>query len=67
MDATGSATALSVRPISASEHLGFIDAQPSASFLETPGWGSVKSEWRHQSIGWFREDVLVGAGLVLYR
>jgi lipid II:glycine glycyltransferase (peptidoglycan interpeptide bridge formation enzyme) len=38
------------------------------SFLQTPAWGEVKSEWRRESIGWFdaRGD-LVGAALVLYR
>ena len=24
------------------------------SFLQTPAWGRVKSEWRHESIGFFR-------------
>ena len=67
MDLPGSSTALSVRPITAEEHLDFINAQPSASFLQTPAWGLVKSEWRHESLGWFRDNALVGAGLVLYR
>ena len=26
----------------------------SASFLQTPAWGAVKSEWRRESLGWFR-------------
>ena len=40
----------------------------SASFLQTPAWGAVKSEWRRESLGWFDGDgELVGAGLVLYR
>ena len=41
----------------------------SASFLQTPAWGEVKSEWRRESIGWSRSgsDELVGVGLVLYR
>ena len=56
-----------VRTISAAEHLGFIDAQPSASFLQTPAWGEVKSQWRRESIGWCRGSELVGVGLVLYR
>ncbi len=56
-----------VRTISSTEHLAFIAAQPSASFLQTPAWGQVKSEWRNESIGWFRDGALVGAGLVLYR
>ena len=63
----GSSTALSVRPITAEEHLGLIAARSSASFLQTPAWGAVKSEWTHESVGWFRDGALVGAGLVLYR
>ena len=64
---TGSSTALSVRPIPAAEHLAYIASQPSASFLQTPAWGSVKTEWKHQSIGWFRDGTLVGVALVLSR
>ncbi len=60
-------SAFDVRPISAGDHLAFLQAQPSASFLQTPAWGEVKSEWRHESIGWYDGDALVGAGLVLYR
>lgn len=59
--------ALSVRPISAEEHLAFIDRQPSVSFLQTPAWGRVKREWRSESLGWFDGGSLVGAGLVLHR
>jgi lipid II:glycine glycyltransferase (peptidoglycan interpeptide bridge formation enzyme) len=58
---------LSVRPIPPSEHLAFVAEQRSASFLQTPAWGAVKSEWRRESLGWFRDGRLVGAGLVLYR
>jgi vancomycin resistance protein VanK len=56
-----------VRTITSSEHRAFIDRQGSASFLQTPAWGRVKSEWRHESIGWFKGGDIVGAGLVLYR
>ena len=58
---------LSVRTTSAEQHLAFVRAQRSASFLQTPAWGRVKSEWRHESLGWYAGDELVGAGLVLYR
>ncbi|HET7734928.1 MAG TPA: peptidoglycan bridge formation glycyltransferase FemA/FemB family protein [Nocardioidaceae bacterium] len=60
-------TPLAVRTITPEEHLGFIREVGSASFLQTPAWGEVKSEWRRESIGWFRDDELVGVGLVLYR
>lgn len=58
---------LSVREISATEHLAYVAAQPSASFLQTPAWGQVKAEWRRESIGFIRDGELVGAALVLYR
>ncbi|MFJ8536896.1 lipid II:glycine glycyltransferase FemX [Streptomyces sp. NPDC093591] len=58
---------LVVRPISAAEHLVFVRAQRSVSFLQTPAWGRVKTEWRSESLGWFDGLRLVGAGLVLHR
>ena len=63
-----------MRPISAADHLAFLRSQPSASFLQTPAWAEVKSEWGHESLGWFRRDNgssaderMIGAGLALYR
>ena len=51
-----------------SEHLAFVEGRRSASFLQTPAWGAVKSEWRRESIGWRDPDgALVGAALVLHR
>jgi vancomycin resistance protein VanK len=72
---------LTVRTITPEEHLEFIRKQRSASFLQTPAWAAVKSEWRAESLGWFDpltgsgtgEDgsgsggQLVGVALVLYR
>jgi vancomycin resistance protein VanK len=70
---------LAVRTIDADQHLAFVRSRRSASFLQVPAWGRVKSEWRRESIGWFRQsstqgsggtdggEELVGAGLVLYR
>jgi lipid II:glycine glycyltransferase (peptidoglycan interpeptide bridge formation enzyme) len=58
---------LVVRTISAEEHLAFLRAQESASFLQTPAWARVKQEWKAESIGWERAGELVGAALVLYR
>jgi len=57
---------LVVRAITKDEHLSFVD-QASGSFLQTPAWGQLKSDWSHDSIGWFAADELVGAALVLYR
>lgn len=59
---------ISVRTISGAEHLAYINQLDSASFLQTPAWAKVKSEWRHESLGWFdHAGQLVGVGLVLYR
>lgn len=59
---------LTVREISAQEHLAYLNTRESVSFLQIPAWGKVKSEWGHFSIGWFTEDgQQVGAGLVLTR
>lgn len=58
----------SVRPITPAEHLAFISGQRTVSFLQTPAWAAVKSEWRGESLGWFHPNGdIVGAGLVLYR
>jgi lipid II:glycine glycyltransferase (peptidoglycan interpeptide bridge formation enzyme) len=56
-----------VRPISADEHRAFIAGRPSASFLQTPAWAAVKSEWRAESLGWYDGERIVGAALVLHR
>ncbi len=64
------ASTLAVRTIAAAEHLAFVRSQRSVSFLQTPAWGQVKTDWQHESLGWYaasRPDVLVAAGLVLYR
>ena len=58
---------LTVGPISAAEHLAFVRAQRSVSFLQTPAWGRVKTEWRSESLGWYDGRQLIGAGLVLHR
>ena len=59
---------LRLRTLTAEEHLAFIKGRPSVSFLQTPSWGAVKSEWRSESIGWIDESgAVVGAALVLYR
>ena len=71
-----SSPALTVRTITSEQHLEFLRASTnaggSASFLQTPAWGQVKSEWRSESIGWFLAGAgssheMVGVALVLYR
>lgn len=59
---------LTVAAISAEEHRAYVEAQRSASFLQTPAWAPVKPEWRAESLGWRDPDgILVGAALVLHR
>jgi len=60
-------TSIVVRTISAADHLDFVRARRSASFLQTPGWGEVKNDWQQESLGWYDGDAIVGVGLVLYR
>lgn len=35
---------LTVGPVGADEHLAFVRARRSVSFLQTPAWGRVKTE-----------------------
>lgn len=58
---------LTVRVISPDEHRRWIAGRHSVSFLQLPEWGVVKAGWRHESLGWFRDGDLVGAGLLLRR
>ncbi|MCX6404340.1 MAG: peptidoglycan bridge formation glycyltransferase FemA/FemB family protein [Actinobacteria bacterium] len=58
---------MDVRHISTEEHLAYINARSSVSFLQTPAWGIVKSDWSAKSLGWFDNDQIVGAGHLLTR
>lgn len=58
---------LTVREVPEADHRAYVASQPSASFLQTPAWGRVKAEWERASLGWFRGEEMVGAGLVLLR
>ncbi len=61
---------LTVRRITADEHLAYVrarSADTSISFLQVPSWAGAKAEWSHASLGWFADDEMVGAGLVLLR
>ncbi|HEY5846818.1 MAG TPA: hypothetical protein VIT42_08530, partial [Microlunatus sp.] len=44
---TAPSSGLTVRTIGAEQHLSFVRTLASASFLQTPAWGAVKTEWRH--------------------
>ena len=56
-----------VQPITSAEHLDHVRSRRSVSFLQTPAWAEVKTEWRSESLGWYAGDQLVGTGLVLHR
>ena len=62
---------LTVQRIPTEQHLAHIAARADGagvvSVLQVPAWGVVKSDWRNESLGWFDEGQLIGAGLVLYR
>lgn len=58
---------LHVRPISGTEHSAFLETAHDVSFLQRPEWAQVKGGWRGESLGFFEEDELVGAALVLHR
>lgn len=64
---TAEPTPLTVRTIDEATHRDFVAGRTSASFLQTPGWGRVKSEWRRESLGFHDGERLVGVALVLYR
>jgi lipid II:glycine glycyltransferase (peptidoglycan interpeptide bridge formation enzyme) len=58
---------MTVRDITADEHLAWLQQQPAPSFLQTPAWGDVKTDWQHRSVGFFDGNTQVGAALVLFR
>ncbi|HEU4329643.1 MAG TPA: peptidoglycan bridge formation glycyltransferase FemA/FemB family protein [Lapillicoccus sp.] len=59
-------SAIEVRTVDSAQHLAYVEER-SGSFLQTPAWGRLKSDWRSESLGWFAGEEMVGAGLVLYR
>ena len=58
---------LRIQEISTEQHHEFIAEQARASFLQNPIWPRTKPAWRSQSLGWFDNEELVAASLVLYR
>ncbi len=62
-----SSPALTVRTATAAEHAQFLRTRRSVSFLQSPEWAAVKSEWRNESLVWESDGRPVGAALVLYR
>ncbi len=64
---TTSGPRLDVRVIDAATHVEHVRSLRSASFLQTPAWGQVKTAWRSESLGWFDDGELIGVALVLHR
>lgn len=58
---------LSLRPINQTEHASFLEGRSDVSFLQRPEWARVKGGWGAESLGWFSDNILVGAVLVLHR
>lgn len=58
---------LEVRTITAAEHRAYIASQPSVPLEQTPGWGKGFVNARTESVGWFDDGRLIGAGLYRLR
>jgi hypothetical protein len=58
---------LTVRTITAGEHRAYVASQPAVALQQTPGWGRGFVAARTESIGWFEDERLIGAGLFRYR
>lgn len=58
---------IEIRLISPETHRNFISELPSASFLQLPEWGAVKSDWQSSSIGIYCDSTLIGVALLLTR
>ena len=48
-------------------HRSFLAELPSASFLQLPEWGVVKTDWKSKSLGIHDGSSLIGVALLLTR
>ena len=62
-----SSSPLTVRTITAAEHRTYISSRPAVPLEQTPGWARGFVTVRSESVGWFDNDLLIGAGLFRYR
>lgn len=58
---------LTVRTLTAAEHRTYISSRPEVPLEQTPGWARGFVTVRSESVGWFDNDLLIGAGLFRYR
>jgi lipid II:glycine glycyltransferase (peptidoglycan interpeptide bridge formation enzyme) len=57
-----------LRPVRPADYLAFVAERGSASFLQTPAWAAVKTDWRSELLGWYDGGgQLRGGCLVLHR
>ncbi|HEM5982852.1 peptidoglycan bridge formation glycyltransferase FemA/FemB family protein [Streptococcus suis] len=53
--------------ISAEEHDSFVKQLPQANLLQSSQWATVKSEWRNERLGFFKDGKLVAVASLLIR
>ncbi|HEL1981834.1 TPA: aminoacyltransferase [Streptococcus suis] len=53
--------------ISAEEHDSFVKHLPQANLLQSSQWATVKSEWRNERLGFFKDGKLVAVASLLIR
>ncbi|HFI0640929.1 TPA: peptidoglycan bridge formation glycyltransferase FemA/FemB family protein [Streptococcus suis] len=53
--------------ISAKEHDSFVKQSPQANLLQSSQWATVKSEWRNERLGFFKDGKLVAVASLLIR
>ena len=58
---------IEIRAISQETHWNFISELSSASFLQLPEWGAVKTDWKNKSLGIYEGVSLIGVALLLTR
>lgn len=58
---------LEVRTITAAEHRAYVASKPSVPLEQTPGWGKGFVAARTESVGWFDDGRMIGAGLYRLR
>ncbi|HEP1812841.1 TPA: peptidoglycan bridge formation glycyltransferase FemA/FemB family protein [Streptococcus suis] len=53
--------------ISTEEHDSFVKQSPQANLLQSSQWATVKSEWRNERLGFFKDGKLVAVASLLIR
>lgn len=53
--------------LSAAEHDAFIKASPLTNLLQSSDWAKIKDNWRHERIGFYKDNVLKSSVSVLIK